>query len=38
MKLAGVEPSDVIGIGVDFTSCTMLPCLPTERRSASRTV
>jgi L-ribulokinase len=27
MKLAGVSPSGVIGIGVDFTSCTMLPCL-----------
>ncbi len=24
---AGVRPSDVIGIGIDFTSCTMLPAL-----------
>lgn len=23
---AGVKPEDVAGIGVDFTSCTMLPC------------
>ena len=23
---AGVDPADVVGIGVDFTSCTMLPC------------
>jgi L-ribulokinase len=23
----GVEPADVIGIGIDFTSCTMLPTL-----------
>ena len=23
---AGIDPLDVIGIGVDFTSCTMLPC------------
>ena len=22
---AGVEPADVIGVGIDFTSCTMLP-------------
>jgi L-ribulokinase len=24
---SGVEPSDVVGIGIDFTSCTMLPTL-----------
>src|SRR5579862_1971216 len=22
---AGVDPADVIGIGIDFTACTMLP-------------
>ena len=27
MKAAGVDAVDVIGIGVDFTSCTMLPAL-----------
>jgi L-ribulokinase len=26
MAASKVEPADVIGIGVDFTSCTMLPC------------
>jgi len=25
LKEAGVDPSDVIGIGTDFTACTMLP-------------
>jgi len=25
LKEAGVDPEDVIGIGIDFTSCTMLP-------------
>ncbi|HZG16208.1 MAG TPA: ribulokinase [Candidatus Bathyarchaeia archaeon] len=25
MRISGVNPDDVIGIGVDFTSCTMLP-------------
>jgi L-ribulokinase len=25
---AGAKPGDVVGIGVDFTSCTMLPCRP----------
>src|SRR5215471_1938965 len=25
MKQARVDPKDVVGIGVDFTSCTMLP-------------
>ncbi len=27
LRLARVEPEDVIGIGVDFTSCTILPTL-----------
>jgi L-ribulokinase len=27
MKLAEVSPDDVVGLGVDFTSCTMLPTL-----------
>jgi L-ribulokinase len=26
-KKAGVTPDDIVGIGVDFTSCTMLPAL-----------
>ncbi len=25
LKLSGVSPDDVIGIGIDFTACTMLP-------------
>ena len=25
LKESGVSPEDVIGVGVDFTSCTMLP-------------
>ena len=25
MKMSGVNPEDVIGIGIDFTACTMLP-------------
>lgn len=25
IRLAGIQPSDVIGIGIDFTACTMLP-------------
>ncbi len=25
LSLAGVDPQDVIGIGIDFTACTMLP-------------
>lgn len=27
MRLAGVSPDDVVGVGVDFTSCTMMPTL-----------
>jgi L-ribulokinase len=27
LSATGVDPADVIGIGVDFTSCTMLPTL-----------
>jgi len=27
MKKAGVIPEDVIGVGIDFTACTMLPVL-----------
>lgn len=27
LKESGVNPQDVIGIGIDFTSCTMLPTL-----------
>ena len=27
MRSSGISPNDVIGIGVAFTSCTMLPCL-----------
>jgi len=25
MKEAGIEPADVVGLGIDFTACTMLP-------------
>ncbi len=25
LQLSGVKPEDVIGVGIDFTSCTMLP-------------
>jgi len=25
LSLAGVDPQDVVGIGIDFTACTMLP-------------
>jgi len=25
LSLAGIDPQDVIGIGIDFTACTMLP-------------
>ena len=25
LKMSGVDPSDVVGIGIDFTACTMLP-------------
>jgi L-ribulokinase len=27
LELAGVDPADVIGIGTDFTACTMVPTL-----------
>jgi L-ribulokinase len=27
LRESGVDPADVIGIGVDFTACTMLPTL-----------
>jgi len=27
MRQAGIDPADVIGVGVDFTACTMLPTL-----------
>ncbi len=27
IAMAGITPDQVVGIGVDFTSCTMLPCL-----------
>ncbi len=27
LKNASIDPDDVVGIGVDFTSCTMLACL-----------
>lgn len=26
LRESGISPEDIIGIGVDFTSCTMLPC------------
>ena len=33
---AGVDPADVVGVGIDFTACTMLPdARPTARRSAT---
>jgi L-ribulokinase len=25
VKMAGIDPADVIGVGIDFTACTMLP-------------
>lgn len=25
MKMSGINPADVIGVGIDFTACTMLP-------------
>jgi L-ribulokinase len=25
LKMSGVDPADVIGVGIDFTACTMLP-------------
>ena len=27
LRTSGVDPADVVGIGIDFTSCTMLPTL-----------
>jgi L-ribulokinase len=27
IRMAGVDPADILGIGIDFTSCTMLPTL-----------
>lgn len=27
LKASGVDPADVVGIGIDFTACTMLPTL-----------
>ncbi|MEP0761215.1 MAG: ribulokinase [Chloroflexota bacterium] len=27
LKASGIDPADVIGIGIDFTSCTMMPTL-----------
>ncbi len=27
LKKSGVDPNDVIGVGIDFTACTMLPTL-----------
>jgi L-ribulokinase len=27
LRQAGVDPADVIGLGIDFTACTMLPAL-----------
>ncbi len=27
LKASGVDPADVIGIGIDFTACTMMPTL-----------
>ena len=27
LKQAGIDPADVIGLGLDFTACTMLPAL-----------
>ncbi len=26
LAASGVDPADVIGLGIDFTACTMLPC------------
>jgi L-ribulokinase len=45
LKESGVDPSDVIGVGIDFTACTMLPvktdgtplCLLPELRSNPHT-
>jgi L-ribulokinase len=29
LKAAGVDPADVVGVGIDFTACTMLPVTAT---------
>lgn len=34
LKEAGVSNEDVIGIGIDFTACTMSPSIKTELRCA----
>src|SRR6266849_6165731 len=31
MRQSGVDPADVIGLGIDFTACTMLPTLADGR-------
>ncbi len=31
LRQAGVDPQDVIGVGIDFTACTMLPTLADGR-------
>ena len=36
-RRAGIDPADVIGIGTDFTACTMVPVRATARRCASST-
>jgi len=35
LKESGVDPVDVIGLGIDFTACTMMPTKADGRRSAS---
>ncbi len=27
LRMSGVDPTDVIGVGIDFTACTMMPAL-----------
>ena len=27
LKKSGIDPADVIGVGIDFTACTMMPTL-----------
>ena len=36
LAVTGVDPADVIGLGIDFTACTMLPSTATGRRCACR--